>query len=158
MSKLKHNELVKRAVKWLYSQGCGYAVGERVAVTSTGEIPDAIGFRSNCSILIECKTSKSDFKADRKKDFRFDNPHLGMGNFRFYLCEKDVISPLEVPNGWGLLYTKGEKIIKVIAPAGNAWGKHSKTHKMFWQESNTEAEKRIMYSCLRRFKKAMGVL
>lgn len=153
MIKMTHDELVERAVKWLYSQGCGYAIGERVTVTSTGEIPDAIGFRSNCSILIECKTSRADFKADRKKDFRFDNPHLGMGNFRFYLCEKDVISPLEVPDGWGLLYIQGKQIAKVIAPMGNAWGKHSRTHQMYWQEKNLEAENTLMYSCLRRLKK-----
>jgi len=67
MNKITHDELVSIAVKWLYSQGCGFAVGERVCVASTGEIPDAIGFRSNCSILIECKTSRADFKADRKK-------------------------------------------------------------------------------------------
>ena len=150
--KLSHNELVERAVKWLYSQGCGFAVGERVCTVSTGEIPDAIGFRSNCSILVECKTSRADFKADRKKKFRFDEPKLGMGNFRFYLCEKDVISPLEIPSGWGLLYIQGKQIIKVISPQGNAWGKHSKTHKIFWQEKNVEAENSLLYSCLRRMR------
>jgi hypothetical protein len=150
---MKHEELVERAVRWLYSQGCGFAVGERVCAVSTGEIPDAIGFRSNCSILVECKTSRADFKADRKKHFRFDSPEQGMGNFRFYLCEEGVISPMEVPEGWGLLYIAGKLVKKVIAPKGNAWGKHSSTHKVFWQEKNTEAENALMYSCLRRFKK-----
>jgi hypothetical protein len=48
---MNHQELVERAVKWLYSYGCGFAVGERVSLNSSGEIPDAIGFKSNQSIL-----------------------------------------------------------------------------------------------------------
>lgn len=63
---LLHAELVERAVKWLYGQGCGFAIGERVCAIDSGEIPDAIGLRSSCSILIECKRFRSGFKADRK--------------------------------------------------------------------------------------------
>ena len=149
---MKHEELVKTAVKWLYDQGCGFAIGERVCLTGTGEIPDAIGFRSGCSILVECKTSRSDFKADRKKKFRFEKPELGMGNFRFYMCVEGVISPLEVPVGWGLLYANGNIVKKIIAPTGNTWSRSAATSVCRFFEKNLEAENAILYSCLRRMK------
>lgn len=67
MSKLTHNFLVKRAIKWLYSYGCGFAVGEVRSLTVSDETPDAIGFKSNQSILIECKISRNDFLKDKNK-------------------------------------------------------------------------------------------
>ena len=70
---LTHADLVTKGIKWLRSQGgkqwsAPLAFGEIVAVGN--EIPDVIGFSSNGSTLIECKTSKSDFKRDKKKMFR----------------------------------------------------------------------------------------
>ena len=147
---MKHNELVERAVKWLYSQGCGFAVGELTCLTYTGEIPDAIGFKSHFSILVECKTSKSDFRADKKKYFRFEQPQEGMGNFRFYLCEEGVIEPHELPPKWGLLYVKGKSVKKVVHPKGNIWD--SPTNQAFWHDKNYTSENSLMYSCLRRAK------
>lgn len=61
--------------------------------TSTSETPDAIGFfqGGSCSILIECKTSVSDFYSDRSKPFR-KQPELGMGNFRWYMTPKGLVT------------------------------------------------------------------
>ena len=144
---MTHQDLVDLAVKWLYRKGCGYAIGEKVAATPTGEIPDAIGFKSDFSILIECKTSRSDFKSDFKKPFRVD-ADAGCGNFRFYLCKKDLIQEDEIPKNWGLLYADKRKIIEVVAPKGNIWTKSN-----MLQTKNHHSEYAIMYSCLRKSSK-----
>ncbi len=107
MSKLTHNFLVKRAIKWLYSYGCGFAVGEIRSFTVSGEIPDAIGFKSNKSILIECKVSRADFLKDKNKYFR-QNPEEGMGNLRLYLCPKDIIKIEDLPDSFILPENRSE--------------------------------------------------
>ena len=58
-----HSELVDIAEKWLFKR-CGFAFKELTTINQ--ETPDAIGFRSGESILVECKTSRSDFHADKK--------------------------------------------------------------------------------------------
>jgi hypothetical protein len=118
MGTMDHNELVERAGKWLKSFGCSVVFCELVAATKHGEIPDAIGWKSGGSILIECKVHRSDFLADQKKVFR-QLPHLGMGVFRLYMCPEGLIQPDEVPEGWGLLWIRGKKVTRVIGPRGN---------------------------------------
>jgi hypothetical protein len=70
------------------------------------ESPDAIGFAGNNSTLIECKISRSDFLADKKKYFR-RNPNYGMGKHRYFLAPKDLIKINELPENWGLLEIAG---------------------------------------------------
>lgn len=140
-----HNELVKIAVKWLYSYGCGFAVGEKVCYSASGEVPDAIGFKNNQSILIECKTSRADFLVDKKKHFR-KFPDKGMGNMRLFMCEEGVINPVELPNKWGLLYVKGKRIKKIVFPKGN------QIPIEFWFKKSCEDEHALLYSCLRKSK------
>ncbi len=66
------------------------------------EMPDAFGWSaSGMSILIECKTSRSDFSADKRKPHR--HPDLGMGTLRYYLAPSKVLKPKDMPEGWGLL-------------------------------------------------------
>lgn len=60
---MTHSTLVSRAKKWLQQK-------HSIVVTemgTSGEEPDAIGFRMGFSTLIECKTSRSDYYADRRK-------------------------------------------------------------------------------------------
>lgn len=111
---ITHASLVEAAKKWLVgSCGCAFAVGEVVAWTA--EIPDAIGFKSNMSIVVECKVSRSDFLADRKKPFRM-KPETGMGDHRYYLCPEGIIKPTDELNGWGLLYFSKGKIRRIVCP------------------------------------------
>jgi Holliday junction resolvase-like predicted endonuclease len=143
MRMMNHKELTETACKWLKNQGCRVVISE--LSSSAGEEPDAIGWRSGVSILIECKTSRSDFKLDSKKIWR-RKPNLGMGNWRFYLCEENLIKPHElINNGWGLLYVKNNKIKKIIAPKGNCcWYKAAPF------ESNKDNEIKILVSALSR--------
>lgn len=113
---MKHDELCARAVKWLKgSKGCSAAISELNAATPWGEIPDAIGFRSTYSILVECKTSRADFLSDKKKLFR-ERPDRGMGTYRFYMCPPGIIQVEDLPPRWGLLYVHDKKIQHVHGP------------------------------------------
>lgn len=100
------------------------------------EIPDAIGFKADCSIVIECKITRADFFADQQKT-------RTLGNWRFYLTPPDLIQKHELPKGWGLIelnhLTHG-------GVQGNMW-----TLNMPFK-SSMEAERRLLYSALRRKK------
>jgi hypothetical protein len=136
------------AEKFLLKNGFGVVFNDKFkAVTKSGEQPDCIGFRSGVSCLIECKTSRSDFLADRKKRFRVD-PNLGMGDWRFMLVPKGLITTEELPDGWGLLETDGRRVYK----------KHGWPSNMDWIDGVTGkpytackwSEQSMMYSALRR--------
>lgn len=143
---MTHDELVKRAVKWLKGQycgtlpggerwrksGCGVAVPELVSLAA--ETPDAIGwYGGNGSILVECKTTRADFRADLKKMHRLS----GAGLYRLYLCPPELIAPDELPDGWGLLYCRAGKITIHAKPEAN-------------EHRCMRTEVRMMYSLLRR--------
>jgi len=104
---MSHAELVEQAVGWLRSYGCGVVLSEQACVT--GEMPDAIGWKRHChSVLVECKISRSDFRADGDKPFR-QKSRLGMGCERFYCTPGGLLNREEIPSGWGLLeYSRGK--------------------------------------------------
>ena len=105
-----HKELVARAERWLRnSKGCPVVLTE--LVTGAGEIPDAIGWKGAYSTLIECKTSRSDFFNDSKKDAR--RLGLNMGAACYYLTPPGLVKPEEVPSYWGLLEA-GPRSVKVL--------------------------------------------
>lgn len=127
-----HDDLVLLAARWLkrdhpvvITEMTSYAI----------ETPDAIGFKSAWSTLVECKASRADFLADKKKKFR-QQPETGMGNRRFYLCPKGMIDASELPDQWGLLYA---------TPTGC----HI-VHHAIQQECNAAIESTLLLSALRR--------
>lgn len=141
---MTHDELCLKAESFLKSNGFGVVFHDKFkAFTKNGEQPDCIGFRSGVSCLIECKTSRADFLADRKKRFRVD-PLLGMGDWRFMLAPKGLIKVEELPLGWGLLETDGKRVYKTSGFPPNT----------MWRESPykgcKESELSMMYSALRR--------
>ena len=142
--KITHDDLCLMAEKFLTKQGFGVVFHDKFkAATSTGEQPDCLGFRSGISCLVECKTSKSDFLADKRKKFRLD-PSIGLGDWRFFLTPKGLLTVDELPAGWGLLETDGKRIYKV----------HSFPNNTGWFDKpfigNKQAECDYMYSALRR--------
>lgn len=108
--KMSHEALVDVAANWLFGK---HPIVITEMSNSCSETPDAIGWRGGFSTLIECKTSRGDYYSDHAKPFR-QNPDLGIGDFRYYLCEKGTICPDGLPNGWGLLETSGKRVRKVI--------------------------------------------
>jgi len=115
---LNHYELVQRAIKWLRNtRGCWFVASE--CHTVLNEIPDAIGWLSSSSILIECKASRNDFLQDKKKHSR-KFPKQGLGNWRYYMTEPGMIEPGELPEGWGLLEAHPKVVrYKVLAKRFN---------------------------------------
>jgi len=110
--RMTHAELVKRAVRWLYNtRKCQVVFAERSAWAGSGEAADAIGFRNSASILIECKTTRSDYLADAQKPWR-QLPELALGAHRFFMTPKGLLLPYELPVKWGLLEVCG-KVIRV---------------------------------------------
>ena len=105
---MTHEKLVTQAVAWLRRYGCGVVLSEQSC--SSGETPDAIGWKRAChSVVVECKISRADFLADREKPFRL-NPKVAMGCERYYLAPSGLIAREELPSDWGLLELRGGKI------------------------------------------------
>jgi len=107
---LNHNELCELGAKWIRAIG-SYRFVDTEIHAPIGQIPDVIGLGFHKSIMVECKTSRSDFFADRKKN----NHGSTTGYHRFYLCPPDIIKPDDLEEGYGLLYAYG-KMVKDIKP------------------------------------------
>jgi len=139
-----HKTLCDRAARWLRkSCGCSVVLSELTSYAT--EIPDAIGWRSDYSVLVEVKVSRADFLADAGKPHRMV-PEQGMGMFRFYLCPPGVIYPRDLPERWGLLWVRATRVEKVVAPRGNIW----MTQPEFIHRRNADAEIILLASALRR--------
>jgi len=142
VSLITHDDLVQRAKKWLENThgnkfACGVVLAEYRCYSP--EIPDVIGFNSHRSILIECKVSRADFKADKHKPHR--NHIKKLGNLRYYLTLPNVACPEDIDNGWGLLYPIGKTI------------KEIKESEYFGDNSIKAAEWAILYSIVRRLER-----
>ena len=100
---ISHKELVKQAGLWLRNNTRTHTVVITELATSSSETPDAIGFSAQgYSTLIECKTSRPDFHADKKKYFR-RNMDYGMGHKRYFMAPIGLLKPEELPENWGLI-------------------------------------------------------
>ena len=112
---MTHDQLIQAGINWFKND-----LKSRVVLSEAkgfgGEIPDVIAWKSGFSFLIECKTSRADFLADKKKICRM---HQGVGHYRLFLCPTGMIKPEELPCGWGLLYFDGKKIERVVCWKGN---------------------------------------
>lgn len=140
-----HDALTLRAERWLEQQGCGIVIRDPFR-SFNQEQPDAIGWRSDVSILVEVKVSRSDFLADKKKSFRAD-PQKGMGDWRFYMCPPGVIAVDDLPVGWGLLWVYEKQIKKIHGVPPNTWWSSKKPF-----SGNKPNENTMLISALRRLK------
>lgn len=118
-----HYELCKLGAKLIrsrknptipYNRPCKYSTVELVC--SGTELTDVWGTTGDSSVIIEVKTSRSDFLADKRKYARSqvakELDHQ-IGNYRYYLCPDGVITEDELPENWGLLVYDGKAIRKV---------------------------------------------
>ena len=133
-----HKDLVEVARQWLQKKGMA-TLTELGTVGS--EMPDAIGFKSDGSILIECKASRADFLADQRKFFRL-NPEFGLGAYRYYLCPKSLLKPEDMPQKWGLLWTDKGRVYTKVKP------------EHFFGPKQIAAEHKFMLSIMRRLNNA----
>jgi hypothetical protein len=122
---MTHNELIDIGRRWLIKPyascapyghyGCALVLTELCAGTRYSEQPDILGYSTKATIIIECKTSRSDFYADKNKPFRaFEE---GIGGQRWYLAPKGIIPIEKLPDKWGLLEVTSDKKIHVTRPA-----------------------------------------
>jgi len=95
---ITHAVLVRVATVWLQQN---HTVVATEITTAVNEIPDAIGFKNYETTVVECKTSKTDFIRNSKKTH--ERGGYGVGNKRWFLVPKGLVSVDEVPEGWGLL-------------------------------------------------------
>lgn len=143
----EHDKLVDVGRRWLIARS-HVVITE---VSGCSEEPDVFGLDSNIkcvrkgvelrtygTTLLECKASRSDFKADSKKFFRM-YPDQGIGRNRYYLTPPGLISVDELPENWGLLETTGKRV-KIIRMA------------TAFKEYNTMAEHSLMISTFRRLR------
>lgn len=106
-----HAALIPLAAAWLRKKGASVVITD---MTHGGpETADAIGWNSTYSTIIECKASRSDFLADRKKPFR-RNAETGMGSLRYFCAPSGLINPQELPPFWGLLESTNGKLREVV--------------------------------------------
>jgi len=146
---ITHADLVKRAGKWLRNSiGCSTVFEELVSATT--EIPDAIGWSSGRCILVECKTSVADFRADKKKWHRSHGSDNAIGNWRFYLSPPGVIPVDEIPEGWGLYEVDGRRVVHVFGEQYANMGPMP-------FESSANKEKTMLLSAIRRLQASMCV-
>lgn len=129
-----HKEGVEIAARWLRNR-CKVILPEFVCMNSR-EIADVIGFNANDSHMIEVKVSRADFLSDKKKYFRRMEEY-GMGNYRYYCCPRKLIGPLEVPDGWGLIYIFENGKARIMMHPDR-------------KKSNQKAEIGVLYSYARR--------
>ena len=111
-----HEDLVEIAARWLQNHHrCGLVITEMGS--GCAECPDAIGWVSGgMSHLVECKTSRADFLADRDKWFRREDigqTHAA-GNFRWYLTPPGLVQPCEIKGQWGLLEVHGRSVREIV--------------------------------------------
>jgi hypothetical protein len=137
-----HDELVERARAWLRRHNCKIVFTEMRCYTA--EQPDAIGWKEDGSFLIECKTSRSDFAADRRKPFREVG---GVGDWRYILTPPSLVAPVELPAGWGLLYAH-PRSIEVVS--GFDPRCHDERKTTFRHQPDYPSERRFLLSALRR--------
>ncbi|MPQ69326.1 hypothetical protein [Pseudomonas sp. MWU12-2323] len=153
----EHHRLTKQGASWLRKNGFGVVATELTCFGSR-EQPDVVGFRSDCSALVEVKVSRADFLADQKKPERSTSG--GIGIYRFYLCPEGLIRPEDLPAKWGLLYAKGRSVVAVVKPQGNLWPPLEKQPPAAeapigdWREfqhvPDARAERSALYSIARR--------
>ena len=149
MPSIEHENLSALGVKWLKRRGFP-VIATNISSYGCLERADVIGFRSTCSVIIESKISRTDFLADSKKKHRTSD---GIGLYRFYICPSNLIKIDEVPDKWGLLYVKKNKIIEIVCPKGNLWtssGTNFPDWTKFQHKINIEAERSILFSIARR--------
>jgi hypothetical protein len=106
----EHDRLVKLGRRYALRE-CPVVISE---IAGGREEPDVIGFKHGGeSLVIECKASRSDYLAEKKKSIRRELPprfaplahsnSAGMGSRRYYLTPENLVTVDELPQGWGLL-------------------------------------------------------
>ena len=115
---MTHTELCKKAASWLRNKlHCSVVlIDPNSFYTWRGETPDVIGWVNQKCILVEVKVSRSDFLADKNKQFRCcpickHSQDKALGAWRFYVTAPGVVlDTCEIPDGWGCYELHGRSL------------------------------------------------
>lgn len=153
-----HSKLCEIGRKWVLRAPSAKGGNMHLAFTEIGcqatkEHPDVFALHSSGeTIILEAKASRSDFLADKKKSFRAE-PDQGMGDFRYYICPKDVVKEEDLKGTqWGLIWVSpgGQCTVK----RGHCLNKniHQRVdNERRWRcKKNTDAENKLILSLLIR--------
>lgn len=112
---VSHENLRVAAVRWLTrTRKCSVVLSE--LTSAAFETPDAIGWKSGISCLVECKTSRSDFLANARKPCILGE--RAVGEFRYFLCIPELITLSDLTDSnYGLLWLKEDGRIRLIKEA-----------------------------------------
>lgn len=160
---MTHSELNDIARRWLLrpesarGPGCKIALNEVGAVGDT-ELADAWGYRwgwQGGSVLVESKVSRSDFLRDKHKPHRRQEPGVGLGDFRYYICPEGLINIDDLPDRWGLLWVNKRGHVKPIAGhicclLGNSFGGNRDLANLWRHQPNIDAERGLLSYMLHR--------
>lgn len=126
---IDHDSLAVEAAKFLKKSRCPI-VFVKNNLMYLQEQPDVIAFGLlyPCVVVVEVKTSRTDFLKDKHKPFR-SNPSKGMGSARYYCCPEGLIKPEELPDGWGLMYYGNKKIRKIVK--SKVFKEHNHIHERY---------------------------
>lgn len=145
-----HEKLCEKGVLWLKRNGFGVAA-KNVWAFGSRERVDCIGYRQQCSAMIEVKVSWSDFLADKNKPERQSG---GVGTYRFYLAPAGLIKVEDLPERWGLLEFTGKSVQMVHGPTGNLWPAGENATGSGWESFINMpclvAERSILYTIARK--------
>lgn len=186
-SKFSHRDLCEIGARFLKrpasqnGHGCHFVI---VEASCYGENPDVFGVRHGYeyqakedgtfsgafdvgSILIEVKTSRSDFLVDAKKKPR-QYPETGVGKWRYYLCPTGLIREDELPAQWGLIYVNSRGHCEIVKGALSVKFKHSGGYRYrnltesfaqyAFPKRNVQNEQNILTMALARLKDAESLL
>ncbi len=86
-------------------QKCRHLIANEVKFYNSKSIADVVGINLKRKEVrvIECKSSYSDFKRD-KKLFDEKTSYYNHANYSYIMCPANVIPKNEMPHGYGLLY------------------------------------------------------
>jgi hypothetical protein len=144
----EHDDLVQRAAFWLKkARRCNIILTEAGGTDEeSGKIEraDAIGWiRPHVSLLVECKTSVADFRADAKKPHRQKG---GMGVYRYFLAPTDILEKVEIPEGWGVLKPWGKNSCRIVKRSSR------------FTEAAEGLEERVLFWTLAKNRRELGLL
>lgn len=150
-----HHDLVKISAKWVKNVLKFPVVVTELKCNGSREIPDVLAFRAHSSLIVECKTSMSDFRKDFKKPERVGEK-LGIGNYRLYCAPKGLINIENIPQSWGFLEVdlKGKVSLEKFKH-GNLYSSNNSPRFItdkddFFHFSDIEKERAFLYSILIR--------
>lgn len=141
---MSHTEITQHVVDFLFEMG--YRIVCKEMHSRVTEVPDIYAVDKVGSLVIEVKSTRKDFLADQKKQFR-QRPTEGLGTFRYYASYEGIIDVEDLPPKWGLLWVDANGVVTVVH--GKSFV-HRLNDSRFWFQTNIENEYWALYSLARK--------